>query len=219
MKEKIRFSINIVIVLLVLAGWTLCFLTVGGALSSSGFENLKYFTVLSNLFEGLISLLWIVVWLVNKGKIGRWLECLKYVATSAVFVTFTVVLVFLGPAYGMGNMYRGANLFFHLLVPIFAVLESVVLSETDFTWRANLFCMIPPFAYGVGYLVNILVNGVGVWPNTNDFYAFLTWGYPVGILIFACIVALSFVLGLAVRLLRKNIAEGFKREKKAEKSK
>lgn len=213
MKKRIRFSANILTAILVFIGWVLTFLTCGEILAVTGFENLKFFTVLSNLFEGLVSILWVVVYLVTKGKTYRWLETLKYVAAVAVFITFTVVLTFFAPLYGLLGMYKNANLFFHLLVPIVAVLEAILLSETDFSWKENFFVMIPPVLYGVGYIVNIAVNGMGHGPATNDFYWFLHWGYPVGVLIFACIAALSYVLGLAIRLLRKNIAEGFKREK------
>ena len=214
MKRQIRFSANILIAILVFMGWTLTFVTVSEILCVIGFENLKFFTVLSNLFEGLVSLLWIITYTVTKGKTFRWLEILKYIAAVSVFVTFTVVLVFLVPLYGVLGMYKNANLLFHLIIPLIAVVEAMFLSDSDFSWKENLLVMIPPVLYGVGYLVNILVNGIGLGSETNDFYAFLTWGYPVGVLIFVSIAALSFVLGLAIRLLRKNVAEGFKWEKK-----
>ena len=48
--------------------------------------------------------------------------------------------------------------------------------------------------------MNILINGIGgPWPDTNDFYAFLNWGYPIGILIFFSITMLSFILALIFR--------------------
>lgn len=218
MKKKIRFSANVLIAILVFIGWMLTLIKPDPILAITGFENLKFFTVLSNLFEGLVSILWFITFTATKGKTVHWLEVLKYIAAVSVFVTFTVVLVFLVPLYGILGMYKNANLFFHLIVPIAAFLEAVILSESDFTWIENLLVMIPPVAYGVGYLVNILVNGVGLGSSTNDFYMFLHWGYPVGILIFACIAGISFVLGLAIRLLRTNIAEGFKWERKKKKA-
>ncbi len=214
MKRQIRFSANILIAILVFMGWTLTFVTVSEILCVIGFENLKFFTVLSNLFEGLVSLLWIITYTVTKGKTFRWLEILKYIAAVSLFVTMLVVLVFLVPLYGVLGMYKNANLLFHLIIPLIAVLEAMFLSDSDFSWKENLLVIIPPALYGIGYFINIRVNGIGFGSETNDFYAFLTWGYPVGVLIFVSTLALAFVLGLAIRLLRKNVAEGFKWEKK-----
>ena len=111
-------------------------------------------------------------------------------------LTFTTVVVFLGPLYGFGQMYVGANLSFHLLVPLTAAAEIILLTDADYTRRDRALTMIPPLVYGTVYLVNILINGTGVWPDTNDFYLFLAWGYPVGIAIFACLCFTTWLMGL-----------------------
>ena len=55
-------------------------------------------------------------------------------------------------------------------------------------------------------LGNNLINGIGEWPDTNDWYLFLTWGYPVGVLIFIVICAVTWLLGLAMRKLHQTQA-------------
>lgn len=62
---------------------------------------------------------------------------------------------------------------------------------------------LPALVYGAFYLANVLINGIGKWPDTNDWYGFLNWGYPVGIVIFAAIVLMDF--GMAVLLRGLNI--------------
>ena len=61
---------------------------------------------------------------------------------------------------------------------------------------------------GAGYLLNNIINGIGEWPDTNDWYSFLTWGYPAGIAIFAVICAVTWLLGLAMRKLQKYNGKG-----------
>jgi hypothetical protein len=64
--------------------------------------------------------------------------------------------------------------------------------------------MLSPVIYGVFYLGNNIINGIGEWPDTNDWYFFLAWGYPVGILIFAVICGVIWLLGLAMRKLHRT---------------
>ena len=80
-----------------------------GAFSMEGLQSLRYFTVLSNLLQGGVCLACLC-----GAKVGRW----KYVAAVSVALTFFVVLLLLGPAYGYDTMYVGANLWFHLILPI-----------------------------------------------------------------------------------------------------
>ena len=201
-KDRIRLVCNILLAVTVFVVWILSFFfwrdsTLGG----NGWSDLKYFTVESNLLVGVVAVLWLVLRLV-KGREGVpiWLSYLKYLSAAAVFVTFAVVVAFLGPLYGYGRMYYGSNLFFHLLIPLAAIAEYLFFEERSVSFRASLFAMIPPVLYGIGYLTNCLINGVGSWETVrNDWYSFLEWGYGVGIAIFAVICLIAWGAGLALR--------------------
>ena len=116
MKKKTRNVINIALSLIVLLVWGYMFLGSDSFLSSSGFTSLKYFTVLSNIFAGVTSAIWAIVAI--KGKDTKVPDVLKFVSTVAVMVTFSVVAFFLRPVYKDYPMYSGANLWFHLLIPL-----------------------------------------------------------------------------------------------------
>ena len=210
--SKTRVVVNICLVVAVVGAWTAMFLFGEGSLSDDGLSSLKYFTVLSNLFEGIASLIWLIA--ARKGGTSKdRAERLKYVAATSVFLTFTTVMVFLGPLYGYPMMFEGSNLFFHLLIPIAAVLEIIFLSDRRFDKRDNNIAAIPPVIYGLFYLGNVIINGVGEWPDTNDWYLFLAWGYPVGILIFAVITITTWLLALLLRKVQRagrgnEISEG-----------
>lgn len=162
-----------------------------GALQASGLANLKFYTVLTNVFCGLISIVYLIFILFKKdtGKI----RVLKLAAVCGVAITFAVVAFMFGPLYGYPQFYKRGNLFFHLLLPVTAMTEFIVVRRPKMPFRYTLFAAVPTLLYGIGYMLNIIINGIGgAWPDTNDFYAFLNWGWPVGILIFASITMSAF---------------------------
>ena len=205
-KDRIRLIYNVVLAATVFVVWVLSFFFWrDSALGGSGWSDLKYFTVESNLLVGIVALLWVILRLV-KGREGMpaFMTYLKYLSAAAVFVTFTVVVCFLGPLYGYGRMYYGANLFFHLLVPLAAIVEWALFEEGKVSFRESFFAVIPPVLYGIGYLTNCIVNGVGSWETVrNDWYSFLEWGYGVGAAIFVVIALIAWGLGLALRAMNK----------------
>ena len=171
----------------------------GAVLASRGWKNLRYFTVLSNEFCGIISILWIVQNI--RGK--TFSALLKLTAVAAVGLTFVIVAFFLAPMNPQLNLYQGGNLWFHLIVPVTAMIEFLILDTEKLSVKKTLIAALPSLIYGLGYLINILINGKGEWPNTNDWYGFLTWGYPVGFLIFGFIFLMNWIIARLMQLLNK----------------
>ena len=71
-------------------------------------------------------------------------------------------------------------------------------------------CMIAALStlvYGFAYLINILINGKGVWPDSNDWYGFLNWGMGTGLIIFAGIVLASFGIACLLRGIKKKCSK------------
>jgi hypothetical protein len=174
----------------------------GTGLASSGITNLKYFTVLSNEFCGITAALWLVFFLLGK----KFPPVLKLTAASAVALTFLIIAAFLAPMYPELDLYENANLWFHLILPLTAVLEFIILrTDEKIPFRYTVISALPALIYGIGYLANILVNGKGEWPDTNDWYGFLNWGYPAGMAIFAAIVLMDFAMAVLMRALNNRI--------------
>ncbi len=200
MRQKI---INILIIILVIIGMIMMLTNrdTGTGLMSKGIENLKYFTVLSNLFAGITS----VIALFSEKKFTK---VLKLMSASATGLTFAVIAFFLGPIYGHINLYHNANFLFHLVVPLIAMFDYVTLKDAAKEFRYALFSAVPAVLYGIGYMLNILINGIGgEYPDTNDFYLFLNWGWGVGIVIFIGIAASTFGIACALRALNKRFAK------------
>lgn len=192
---KLRYILNIVLAVSVFGAWLAMVFKGVGPLTGMGFRSLRYFTTLSNLLAATAA----VIWMVTAKKRPIWIERLKFVAATAVSLTFTVVIAFLGFIYGYASMYAGANFWLHLVGPVLAVAEVIFLSDASFSKKDALISVIPTILYGAFYVGNILINGMGGWPNTNDWYGFMSWGIPMG---FAIYVFISFVTWLLARLIR-----------------
>ena len=212
MENKKRVILNYCLIVMVIVPWLWMFFFGIGELSSKGLVSLRYFTVLSNLLAAAAAAVWLV--LRRKGEDAvRKAETMKYVAATAVALTFTTVIVFLGPLYGYPSMFTGANLFFHGIVPVAAVLEVIFMAERKFDRRDNLLAVIPTAVYGVFYVCNVLINGRGEWPELNDFYMFFAWGNRVAAVIFVIMLAVTYMLGL---LMRKTQRAGRKQKGESE---
>ena len=185
------------------------------ALAAMGLYSLKYFTVLSNLLLGIASLVYAVC-LVRRMRAGAriptWAHKLKFVATVAVGVTLATVMAFLGPMLGYAAMFAGANLWFHLVLPVLGIVEFVFLDvERGLKFGQTLLGVVPTFLYGLAYCGNIYLNGVGTWPATNDWYGFTMWGIEYIPVVFAVMLVATWLIAVVVRggnaLVRRQIRQ------------
>lgn len=169
-----------------------------GALQSTGIENFKFYTVLTNVFCGIIAAVHLIFLLLKKDTDK--IRVLKLAAVCGVAITFAVVAFMFGPLYGFPQFYKRGNLFFHLLEPVVAMAEFILIRRKKIPFKYTVIAAVPTLLYGIGYMTNILINGIGgPWPYTNDFYAFLSWGWPVGIGIFAVITLMAFAVACVFR--------------------
>lgn len=203
-RDIISITLNIVIVLFTVIGTCVMMTSSanGTGLTTSGLRNLKYFTVLSNEFCGIVALIWLIFRL-NHKKLP---VLLKFMAAAAVGLTFIIVAAFLAPMYPELNLYQGGNFWFHLIIPLTAMTEFITTRiEEPIPFRYTIISAILSLIYGFGYLVNILINGIGEWPDTNDWYGFLNWGYPIGFVLFAFNVLMNWLMACLIRFLNKNV--------------
>lgn len=65
-----RIILNIIIAALAIGAWLMMVFIRGGLLTDRGLRSLRYFTVLSNLFEGIACIIWIVTAISAAGTTG-----------------------------------------------------------------------------------------------------------------------------------------------------
>ena len=200
-------ALNAAIVVLTAVAW--CQMVFGwgwehAPLSGLGLSSLKYFTIQSNLLSALVSAACVFCLVRGGGRsMPDWLHGMRLVATTGVTLTYLTVEAFLSPAlYGYASMHAGANLWFHLVLPLLAIASFCVL-EADrpmpVSW--TFAAIVPMVLYGAGYLANILANGI---PG-NDWYGFTAWGMERIPIVFAVMVAVVWLIACGLRAANQRV--------------
>ena len=228
--KTLRIISSALIVLLAAVGAVITFTgTKEGLLTAAGLQNLKFFTVDSNLFLGLVCLADLALAVEDGRAAGKpgagddspagdptgeltlpacvhpWLDRLMYMAVVAVTLTFVIVAVAFGPAVGYGLLYREANLFFHLVVPLLALVSFTVLRRARpaplrvIPLRETALAVMPAVIYGLYYTAVLLIYGVR-FPDT-DWYGFAAGGVRGSVISALGVLLLTWLLALGVRLL------------------
>ena len=204
MRRAFAAAVNFLIAVITLWCWISILIAVtdmGSPLMAGGLYSLKFFTTLSNLFNGAACAATCIVLMLGKTP-SQGLRTWKLAGTAAVGLTFLTVMVFLGPVFGYGGMFLGTNFWYHLTLPVVSMLSFVTLErDTMLPFGKTLWAVVPMLLYSAGYLGNVLIQGPGEWPNRHDFYGFLLWGWPIGIAIACGLVVLIWVLAVVLRRL------------------
>ena len=174
-----------------------------GLLIADGLENLKYYTVDSNLFVGVVHLGYLILaaarGVESNDSVQLWTERFIYIAVTAVSLTFVVVVLFFAPFVGLAPLMQDANLYFHLIIPVLAIVSFCAFHRDRAIplWETAL-ALIPPVLYGLYYTIVLLVKGVH-FPFT-DWYGFAAGGVWGSVLTAAMIFLLTWALALLLRL-------------------
>ncbi|MCR5431541.1 MAG: hypothetical protein K6E95_03185 [Lachnospiraceae bacterium] len=166
-----------------------------------GLKNLKYFTNLSNIFAMVVA----VISVIRKKQKKPQLMTVKLIAAAALGLTFLTVLCYLAPFVGgFARAYRNESFIFHLLLPLTAIAE-FIFCESDgakrITAKKALITVIYPMTYGVVYILQYFVRGM---VREADWYAFIVFGLPIGMCIFAGLMLITYGISVLMCKIRKD---------------
>ena len=185
-------------------------MTIGsGALGTANITVFKYFTFQSNVFMGVVAFIYawyqLLILLGKKDKLPHVLLVFNHVGTTAVSLTFLVVVFFLGPIYGYNLMYLGANLFFHGLAPLAAMIGYMFIhKECQIKFTDTFFAILPSFLYGTVYLINVVANNA--YGNVKiDFYMFGANGPVIGVLNFVIVMGVAYGFGVVLFIVNRLV--------------
>ena len=124
---------------------------------------LKFFTVQSNIFMGIMSLIFLFYEIAiiknKKTEIPLKLYILKLMSTAAVGLTFFVVFAYLGPISkdGIFSLLMNSNLFFHLIIPLLSIITFIFFEKTNsIIFKYTFLGILPPIIYGIYYITNVV---------------------------------------------------------------
>jgi len=181
-------------------------------LSSPNLSVFKYFTMDSNVFAGLISLLYIIlVILENKGRIKEMpaiLPLLKLAATTSVTLTMMVTVFFLAPQTETTYFayFTNANLFMHLVTPLLCIISFIFFEKAKISFPQTFWGLLPMFLYSLYYIPNILLHlENGKTSHSYDWYGFLDGGLSTITFVIPIILIINWLFSLALWALNKKI--------------
>lgn len=175
-------------------------------LMAHGLRSLKYYTVLSNLFSGLISALYAADTLLSHGSPAGWILVLKLAAASVVMITFLTVVLFLGPTMGWEYMFKAGNFWLHLALPLAAAADVCLFVPVGaLPFLATLAPVVFTAAYGVFYLGRILLYGRERDGVVYDFYGFLRTGEDKAAVVVVVMLTGTWLIAVALWFISRLI--------------
>lgn len=180
-------------------------------LEASKIGMFKFFTVDSNIFMGVIALIFavneILLLLNKKAQISTVLYVFKLIATVGVALTFFTVFGYLGFIVegGVIALLQNSNLFFHLIIPILSMVTFIFFEKTDkikfsYTFIGTLTAVF----YSIFYLLNILfhVENGRVSPE-YDWYWFIQGGVWQAVIILPLMLLITYGISYLLWVLNR----------------
>ena len=234
MKKKklyliISSGINFIIFILVLIAWILSMFVYKEG--DNIFSSLRYFTVLSNIYMGLVAFIvgiaQVHTLLKKKDEISEKVHALYLTGTVSVTITFLVVVFFLAikaqiDGAGYFSMFTQYNLFFHFIIPVLTLINFFAFEgKENSTFKSVPFAILPILAYGIFYISNYYCKWfMGTSPSlgqTSDWYGFM--GENASVLHCVVLVVAFIVGGLLLSTVMWGLNKLFGKAKSKDKKK
>ena len=214
---KTSLILNIIITFLIILASTFMFLGIKfmpgkTLLEVSKIGMLKFYTADSNILMGVASLIFAIyeIKLLKKKvkKIPKSIYIFKFIATSAITLTFLVTAIFLAPLYGFDRLYNNNNLFFHLIIPVLSIITYIFYEKHENKYSYAIYGLIPMFIYSIYYASRILIHlNSGGLTFKYDFYGFLQ-GNVNNIFIIAPVIYLTtYLISLFLIFFNKKLSK------------
>ena len=175
--DRTKALLAVIINLIIFGLMTYVFITLIRSFNS-GNNRFIYFTYISNLTVGLMSLINATLLTIsifnNKYCISNVFSLIKVAAILMTTLTFFTVLFIIGPIDGYKENYSGRSLIAHLIVPLLTVISYLFFEEKlQLKWKHSLTALIPFGVYAIVYVINVVflkswpdiywVNKQGLW--------------------------------------------------------
>lgn len=180
--------------------------------TASSWIAFKFFTVDSNVYAGIISLIIAIyqILFLNKKitKIPSILWILKLTASVSLTLTFMTTTFFLAPAaeYGFFSLFTNSNLFYHFIVPVLYFISFVFIDETHkISFKHTFTGIIPMLIYCIYYTIPVIIfMEDGQIAENTDWYHFLANGFNMIYIVIPVMLGLTYLYSLITWALKKK---------------
>lgn len=162
-------------------------------------QHIATFTILSNIFLGIVALI-SAIFGITKKPLKKSFLTWYLTATSAALVTFFMVVLFLAPMRAISgknyfDMLVETMFFLHFLNPILSATVFIFFTgSSKITLKSRILATLPIVIYSIPYIINVVI--LKTWP---DFYG-LTFGGKYFLLPLVFAVFIFFIFGIATLL-------------------
>ncbi|MBR4790179.1 MAG: hypothetical protein IK024_04715 [Treponema sp.] len=184
------------------------------AFTAANLSAFKYYTVDSNVFGGLLALVYIFFEIaLAKGKITRLpklLHLLRLAAATGLTLTMLVTAFFLIPQFGenWAILYIDNNFFFHLTVPLLSIITFIFFEPDtdDISLKDSLFGIITMAIYAVFYTINIIAHlNSGNPLKDYDWYGFLGGNISNALIAVPAMLLITWLISLGLWIGNRKI--------------
>ena len=200
--KRIKYTIASIINMVIFGIMIYCLVSLIKSLNN-GNNRFIYFTNISNLLVGLMSLINVFFFIMslvkNKDCIHPIFSLIKMVFISMTTLTFFTVLFVIAPLNGFQNSYSGRNFFTHVIVPLLSLTSYLFFEEKmQLQWKYTFLILVPFVIYSIVYVINVVA--LQSWPDIYQINKHGLWYlYLIGFLV------MDFALGQGLYFLKRFI--------------
>lgn len=220
---SIAVSITVKTVLLII-GIIGVLLTLSADTFMGSIKGFLYYTIQSNVTILMMAAIFLIADIIRlctgKEIINKFLLCLKFIFTVAIFVTFLIFFAVLAPSLKIEYLLSYENLSVHMLVPLIAFADFLIFDNTiNLSGAKPLWGIAMPVYYLIFSLIGSVsgfdFNGAIV-PYFFLDYTELGWfsekgkmGVLYWIIIFTVlIIGLSYLIAFLAKLVNRRVEKG-----------
>ena len=195
--SQTAFYLHIALIVLAVLGIFLSFMELTPA------KFFTFYTQDSNMFSLIVSIIYVATY---KKGISPLTKKLRFAATSCLMLTFFVVILVLGPSYGVEFypwlLFHGANFLYHVACPLLSLVSFIIFEDDqDLEFIDTLKALIPTLIYAV---IIIFLNIIYVVDGPYPFLKVHDQSVLMSMIWFLVILGFNWLITLGVRRL-KNV--------------
>lgn len=184
------------------------------AFSATSWKAFIYFTVDSNVYAGIISLIFAIFQLMVLNKkiksVPKAVYLLKFSASVSLTLTMMTTVFFLAPTSSSGffALFMNSNFFYHFFVPVLCFISYVWFeNDCQFTLPFTFTGIIPMGLYSIFYISTILIHlENGVVAKGTDWYGFLFMGFNTIYIVIPLILGITYLFAFGTWAISKKVA-------------